>query len=69
MFEECINVCELSDDEINIILNVAIKSNLVFLDSSGVVIEDSVDEISEMKKQNDIFQDEIADLSNLLGNE
>lgn len=69
LFEECINVCELSDDEINIILNVAIKSNLVFLDSSGVVIEDSVDEISEMKKQNDIFQDEIADLSNLLGNE
>lgn len=67
LFEEIINSCDLSKDEINLILNIAIKCNLEFLDSSGVVVDDSVEEIANMKEQNDKFQDEISDLSNLLG--
>jgi len=67
LFESIINECDLSKDEINLILNIAIKSNLEFLDSSGVIVDESVEEITNMKKQNDKFQDEISDLSNLLG--
>lgn len=65
-FEEAIRMCKLSDEDINVILNVAIKSNLEFLDSNGVVI-DNVD--TDMKHENSIIQDKISDLSNLLGNE
>ena len=65
-FEEAIGLCKLSDEEVNILLNVAIKCNLEFLDSNGIVI-DNVD--SDMKEENSIFQDKISDLSNLLGDE
>lgn len=64
-FEDAINECDLSEEEINVILNVAIKSNLEFLDSNGVVLD--VD--SEMKEENNIIQGKISDLSNLLENE
>ena len=64
-FENAINECDLSEEEINVILNVAIKSNLEFLDSNGVVLD--VD--SEMKEENNIIQGKISDLSNLLENE
>ena len=66
LFEEVINACDLSKDEINVILNVAIKSNLEFLDSSGVLIEDDDIDIKDMKEQNNKFKDEISDLNNLL---
>ena len=65
-FEEAIGLCKLSDEEVNILLNVAIKCNLEFLDSNGIVIN-NVD--SDMKEENSIFQDKISDLSNLLGDE
>ncbi len=65
-FEEAIGLCKLSDEDINILLNVAIKSNLEFLDSNGVVV-DNID--NDIKEENSIFQDKISDLSNLLGDE
>lgn len=65
-FQETINMCKLDAEEVNVILNVAIKSNLEFLDSNGVVI-DNID--SDMMQENSIIQDKISDLSNLLGNE
>ena len=58
----------MSKDDINIILNVAIKSNLEYLDSNGILIED-VQDINDMKEQNNVIQDKISDLSNLLGDE
>ena len=67
-FEEAINLCDMSKDDINIILNVAIKSNLEYLDSNGIIIED-VEDINDMKEQNNVIQDKISDLSNLLGDE
>lgn len=68
LFHEVIDSCDLSLDEVNVILNVAIKSNLGYLDNSGVIVSDDVD-IIDMKEQNNIFMDEINDLSNLLGDE
>ena len=65
-FEEAIGLCKQSDEDINILLNVAIKSNLEFLDSNGVVVDNIDDDI---KEENSIFQDKISDLSNLLGDE
>ena len=67
-FEEANNLCDMSKDDINIILNVAIKSNLEYLDSNGILIED-VQDINDMKEQNNVIQDKISDLSNLLGDE
>lgn len=69
LFEECINECNLDIDDINVILNVAIGDNLKYLDASGVISVDVHEDIADMKKQNDRIQDEISDLSNLLGNE
>lgn len=65
LFSEVINLCDLSQEEINIILNEAIKCNLSFLDSNGVVVES--EDLEDMKKENNKIQDEISDLSNLLG--
>jgi len=67
LFEEVINVCNLSIEDINIILNIAIKNNLNFLDSSGVLVDDVSSDIVEMKEQNNKFKSEISDLNNLLG--
>ena len=67
-FEEAINLCDISKEDINILLNVAIKSNLEYLDSNGVII-DNVEDIDAMKEQNNVIQDKISDLSNLLGDE
>ena len=68
LFHEVIDSCDLSFEEINVILNVAIKSNLSYLDSNGVIVDDDVD-IVDMKEQNSVFIDEINDLSNLLSDE
>ena len=65
LFEEVISLCDLSSEELNVILNEAIRCNLNFLDSNGVLVDD--DDIVDMKKENNKFQDEISDLSNLLG--
>ena len=59
---------DISKEDINILLNVAIKSNLEYLDSNGVII-DNVEDIDAMKEQNNVIQDKISDLSNLLGDE
>lgn len=67
LFEDVIDVCDLSSEEINVILNVAIRDNLNFLDSSGVLIEDDDVELKNMKEQNNKFKSEISDLNNLLG--
>lgn len=67
-FEEAINLCDISKDDINVILNVAIKSNLEYLDSNGIIIDD-VEDINDMKQQNNVIQDKISDLSNLLEDE
>lgn len=69
MFEEVIKLCDLTTDEVNILLNVAIKSNLKYLDADGVIAIDVDSDIIDMKKENDKIQEEIKDLSNLLGNE
>lgn len=68
LFEELINLCDLSKDEINVLLNVAIKSNLKYLDSQDIIIDDNSD-IVDLKNENDKMQEEIRNLSNLLGNE
>ena len=65
-FEETVNCSDLSDKEINVLLNVAIRSNLEYLDSNGIVVNDVDNEIVE---ENNIIQDKISDLSNLLGDE
>jgi len=67
LFEEIIGACKLSEDEINVLLNVAIKCNLEFLDSAGVLIEEDDTDIKNMKEQNSKFKSEINDLNNLLG--
>ena len=65
-FEETVNCSDLSDKEINVLLNIAIRSNLEYLDSNGIVVNDVDNEIVE---ENNIIQDKISDLSNLLGDE
>lgn len=67
LFEEVINACSLSNDEVNFILNIAIACNLEYLDSSGVFVDN--EDIVSLKEENNKFQDEISDLSNLLVDE
>lgn len=69
LFEEVIKSCDLSNEEINVILNVAIRDNLKFLDSNGVISETVNDDIIDMKEQNNSFQNSINDLSSLLVDE
>lgn len=68
LFHEVVDLCDLSKEEVSLLLNIAIKSNLSFLDSNGVIVDDDVD-IIDMKEQNSVFMNEISDLSNLLGDE
>ena len=65
-FEQAIDMCKLSDEDVSILLNVAIKSNLEYLDSNGVII-DNIDD--ELKNESSFIQDEISNLSSLLGDE
>lgn len=69
LFEETINLCNLSSSEINLILNFAIRCNLDYLDSNGLIVETDDSDIADMKEQNNKFQVEIDDLSNLLSDE
>ena len=66
LFQEIIDNCELSLEEINIILDVAIKDNLRFLDNNGVINTEVSDDIASLKEENNVMQDAINDLSNLL---
>lgn len=68
IFKEAVETSKLSNEEISILLNIAIKSNLKYLDASGIVTNDNNDIIS-MKNENDKMQEEIKDLSSLLGKE
>lgn len=67
-FEETINESDLKEEEINTMLNVAITCNLKYLDSNGVVVSDNA-EIQTLKEDNNRMQEEIQNLSNLLGDE
>lgn len=67
-FEETINESDLTEEETNAILNIAITSNLKYLDSNGVVVSDNA-EIQTLKEDNNKMQEEIQNLSNLLGEE
>lgn len=67
-FEETINESDLKEEEINTMLNVAITCNLKYLDSNGVVVSDNA-EIQTLKEDNNRMQEEIQNLSNLLGAE
>lgn len=69
LFEEAINLCKFKDEEINTLLNVAITSNLKYLDSNGIISEEVHSDIVDMKNENNKMQEEIENLSNLLGNE
>lgn len=69
LFQDAINSCDLSLNDINIILNVAIRDNLKFLDSTGSMVVDDSSDIAEMKEENNKFIDEISNLSNLLEDE
>lgn len=69
LFKEIVDLCKLDDNSVNILLNVAIKCNLGFLDSTGIVVEEDDSSITNMKNDNRKMQEEIKNLSNLLGNE
>lgn len=69
LFKEVVELSDLSLDEINILLDVAIKDNLKYLDSNGVISSDICKEIEDLKNENNVIQDSIRDLSNLLGDE
>lgn len=69
LFEEIINLCNFKEEEVNILLNCAIKCNLKFLDSNGVISSEIHSDIADMKSDNDKMQEEINNLSNLLEDE
>lgn len=66
LFEEVIMSLDLSIDEVDIILDIAIRDNLKFLNDTGVFVENEDDDIINMKQKNSEMQDAINDLSNLL---
>lgn len=69
LFEEIVGLCNFKDEELNILLNCAIKSNLKYLDSNGIISSDVHSDIAEMKNDNDKMQEEINNLSVLLEEE
>ncbi len=69
LFQEIIELCNLKDKELNVLLSCAIKSNLKFLDNDGIISEEVHSDIVDMKNENDKMQEEIKNLSSLLGEE
>lgn len=65
LFHDIIMDIDLSIDDINLILDIAIRDNLKYLDDTGVICTDDSD-IINMKKMNSEMQEAISDLSNLL---
>lgn len=66
LFEEIVSLCNFKDEELNVLLNCAIKSNLKFLDDNGIISSDVDSDIIDMKNDNDLMQEEINNLSVLL---
>ncbi len=69
LFQEIIDLCKFSDEEIDSLLSLAIKCNLKYLDDNGIIVDDVHSDIVDMKNENDKMQEEIKNLSDLLGNE
>ena len=69
LFQEIVDLCEFSDEQVDILLTLAIKCNLNFLDNNGIVVDEVHSDIVDMKNENNKMQEEIKNLSNLLGNE
>ena len=65
LFHDIIMDIDLSIDDINLILDIAIRDNLKYLDDTGVICTDDSD-IINMKKMNSEMQEAISDLCNLL---
>lgn len=62
LLEQTLKCSELESNEINTILNIIIKDNLKYLDQNGTIKINTNEPIN-------IFQDEIYDLSKMLGEE
>ena len=69
LFQEIVELCNLKDEELNILLSCAIKCNLKFLDSNGVIATEVHSDIADMKSDNNKIQEEINNLSDLLETE
>ena len=69
LFQEIVELCKFSDEEIDSLLSLAIKCNLKYLDDNGIIVDDVHSDIVDMKNENDKMQEEIKNLSDLLGNE
>lgn len=69
LFQEMVELCNFKDEELNILLSCAIKCNLKFLDSNGVITTEVHSDIADMKSDNDKMQEEINNLSDLLETE
>jgi hypothetical protein len=69
LFQEMVELCNFKEDELNILLSCAIKCNLKFLDSNGVITTEVHSDIADMKSDNDKMQEEINNLSDLLETE
>ena len=69
LFQEIVELCNFKDEELNILLSCAIKCNLKFLDSNGVITTEVHSDIADMKSDNDKMQEEINNLSDLLETE
>jgi len=66
LFQDVVMICDLTLDDVEKILDMAIKDNLKYLDENGVICDDADDEILVMKEKNTEIQEAINDLSNLL---
>lgn len=66
LFQEIVYLCSLNDDEINLLLDIAIKNNLEFLNNNGILTTEVDDDILSMKDSNNKVQEAINDLNNLL---
>ena len=62
VFEQAINDCDLSLEDVSVLLSTAIVSNLTYLDGNGVVSVNNDNFID-----NSLLESNIQDLSNLLG--
>ena len=69
LFQEIVELCNFKEDELNILLSCAIKCNLKFLDSNGIITTEVHSDIADMKSDNDKKQEEINNLSDLLETE
>lgn len=66
LFQEIVYLCSLNDDEINLLLDIAIKNNLEFLNNNGILTTEVDEDILNMKDSNNKVQEAINDLNNLL---